>query len=146
MALRIGVLDDRAEGLPVRLVLALALLLLLMYLANRGWRAWRQKVQRRRILRWVEEVEARFDPVAAPQAFLSAMNRIFKLVALKAFPEESCARLQGEDWAVFLQREMADAPDNEQLAILAAGPYQELPRFDPETLSRLARHWILTHG
>jgi hypothetical protein len=118
----------------------------LFLLARRGLRAWRRRRQRLRLLRWVDDIDAHIDPLTAPQAFLEAMNRVFKVVAIQAFPHQSCARLQGEEWAEFLQQSMCNMPDAEHLEILALGPYQPRPEFDPEAMSRLARRWILRHG
>jgi hypothetical protein len=98
------------------------------------------------MLRWVEEVERNIDPKAAPQAFLAAVNRIFKLVALNAFPDRSCARLQGEAWTGFLRQELGNSGDMDSLAALAAGPYQPAPEFDAVAVSNLARQWIRRHG
>ena len=127
-------------------VLAFLILLLALYLAYRGWKAWRRRWVRRRTLRWVDDVERGIDPRSAPQEFVAAINRIFKVIALSAFPDRNCARLQGEAWARFVAGEMADDPDVAQLDVLASGPYQPAPRFDADALSRLARRWIMRHG
>ena len=127
-------------------VLAIIALVLGVYLARRGLRTWQRRRQRLNSLRWVSEVERTIDPEAAPQEFVAAINRIFKIVALAAFPDRHCARLQGEEWAAFLQSEMGDDPDREHLVVLASGPYQPAPRFEADALGRLARNWIMRHG
>jgi hypothetical protein len=127
-------------------LLAALLLVLALYLLNRGRKAWLRRLRRRRGLGWVADVERDIDPAAAPQAFVAAINRIFKVVALSAFPDRNCARLQGAEWTGFLQQELADDPDASQLSVLAAGPYQPAPRFDADALGRLARAWIMRHG
>ena len=127
-------------------VLFAVLAFFLFLVARKGLRAWRRRRQRLRLLRWVDDIDARIDPRTAPQEFLEAMNRVFKAVAIQAFPHQSCARLQGEEWAGFLQQSMCNTPDAEHLKVLALGPYQPRPVFDPEAMSRLARRWILRHG
>ena len=67
----------------------------------------------------MDAVEAVIDPAHAPQAFLSAINRIFKLVAIEAFPDQDCAGMQGPEWVAFLQRKIARDPRSAQLQVLA---------------------------
>ena len=127
-------------------IIAIIVLALAGYGLYRGIRAWKRRLHRRRTLRWVDEIEQAIDPLNAPQEFVAAFNRIFKVIALRAFPEQPCASMQGEEWVGFLQREMGGEPDVAQLEALATGPYQPRPHFDAEALGRLARRWILQHG
>ena len=50
--------------------------------------------RRVRLARFVDGVEELIDPLLSPQKFLSSLNRIFKIVALRAFPKSQCARMQ----------------------------------------------------
>jgi len=118
----------------------------LAYGLLKGWRAWRVWQRRRRMERWVDAVLASTDPQQAPQAFLAAINRVFKAVALAAFPGEHCAALQGPAWTGFLRERLAGEPGEDQLEVLADGPYRTRAEFDSETLERLARQWIRRHG
>ena len=127
-------------------MLFITLAFLLFLLARKGLGAWKRRLQRRRLLRWVDEIDEYIDPQSAPQEFLEAINRIFKIVAIQAFPDQACARLQGEAWAGFLEQSLRSSQDAKHLAVLAFGPYQPQPEFDPEAMSRLARRWIMRHG
>ena len=127
------------------LLLLLAVLLVRKILARRA-------VQRRRRA-WLDELEAlrgRHDPAARPRDYLSELNRLFRAVALQAFPESPCARLAGAAWVAFVRERMpAEEPGDAQtdaLAVLARGPYEPAPDFDTDRLERLARRWVVSHG
>ena len=98
------------------------------------------------MLGWVDHLNANIDPRRDPQAYLSTLNRIFKLVALRAFPEQQCAALDGQDWVDFLIEKMTKSASAESLSVLASGPYDPAPKFDPELMSELTRNWIKQHG
>lgn len=127
-------------------VLAALLAFVLLMLLRRGVRAYRRHLERRRLAAFVDSIEAGIDPASRPQDFLSAINCVFKLVALRAFPQGRCAHLQGEEWTAFLRRKAAAYPDAGALEVLARGPYQPAPEFDHAALARLARSWIRQYG
>jgi hypothetical protein len=97
------------------------------------------------MLVWVDHLNTNIDPQRDPQAYLSTLNRIFKLVALRAFPGQHCAALAGQDWADFLAANMK-THSAESLNVLASGPYDPAPQFDAGTMSELTRSWIKQHG
>ncbi len=127
-------------------ILAALLFILLIMVLRRARLAWRRTQRRREMLGWVESLEREVDPDSAPQEFLSGMNRVFKLVALSAFPDQQCAHLQGEDWARFIRARIGETSDQGELQVLSAGPYQPVPAFDSRAIGRLARQWIRQHG
>lgn len=127
-------------------VLALLLLVLLTWLGRRVLARYRLHHRRKQMLAWVDHLNANIDPARDPQAYLSTLNRIFKLVALRAFPDQQCAVLNGQEWADFLIEKMKNTPLAEALGVLASGPYDPAPRFDPVQMSELTRHWIKQHG
>ena len=98
------------------------------------------------MLGWVDHLNANIDPQRDPQAYLSTLNRIFKLVALRAFPGQHCAALAGQDWVDFLTANIKNSNSAESLNVLASGPYDPAPQFDPDTMSELTRFWIKQHG
>ena len=127
-------------------VLALMLLVLLFWLGRRLLARIRVHQRRKQMLGWVDHLNANIDPQRDPQGYLSTLNRIFKLVALRAFPEQHCAALAGQDWADFLIANMKDSRSVESLNVLASGPYNPAPQFDADTMSELTRFWIRQHG
>jgi len=127
-------------------VLAVLLLVVLGWLLRRLYARYRVQQRRRQMLTWVDHLNTNVDPVNQPQAYLSTLNRIFKLVALRAFPERQCAAMAGQDWADFLTENMKSTASSESLNVLASGPYDPAPRFDPEVMSQLTRTWIREHG
>lgn len=132
-----------APGWWVLAVLSLAVLSLG---AVRLYRRLRVQLRRRRLLRQLEQIEARFDPVRRPADYLSALNRVFRAIALRAFPSSGCARLEGQAWVAFIQSRMPAAADREALSALESGPYRPRPEFDAVALSGCARQWILHYG
>lgn len=125
-------------------VLALLTLVLLAWLARRmlGFAAARRR--RRRLLGRLEDISRRHDPQEQPQAWLAQVNQLLKVVSLRAFPADSCAGLEGEAWVRFLRER--GGPDVDDLSVLARGPYQPEPEFDPAAVRRAARQWIGAHG
>lgn len=127
-------------------VLAMLVLAVLVWIGKRLLKGFRNHQRRQQMLAWVDLLNISTDPRSEPQAYLATLNRIFKLIALRAFPQQSCAQLSGQDWADFLIERMTKSPSAESLNILATGPYDPAPVFDPELLSNLARNWIKQHG
>ena len=124
------------------LLLAVALFLLIGHLRQR-YHAHKRKLQ---LIKFIERVESGVDPEAEPQEFLSRLNRIFKIVALRAFPESHCALMQGREWTDFIQIKLGDQDSANELSALAVGPYQAQPSFDAGSLSGLAKQWIRRYG
>ncbi|MFC1776113.1 DUF4381 domain-containing protein [Pseudomonadota bacterium] len=127
-------------------VLAFLLMVLLIWIGRRLLARYRIGRRRKQMLGWVDHLNATIDPQLQPQAYLATLNRIFKLVALRAFPERHCAAMAGQDWVDFLSDKMSNLQSAESLNVLASGPYDPAPRFDPEIISELTRHWITQHG
>jgi hypothetical protein len=127
-------------------ILALLLLLVCAWLARRLLLGLRDRKRRKSMLAWVDHLNAHTDPGVEPQAYLSTLNRIFKLVALRAFPDRHCAMMAGPEWASFVMHKMEGAPSVESLEVLAFGPYDPSPSFDAGTLSELSRTWIKRYG
>jgi len=127
-------------------VLALLILAGLVWLGSRLLARYRVRQRRKQMVAWVDHLNTNIDPQRHPQAYLSTLNRIFKLVALRAFPAQHCAALAGKEWADFLTSKMEGSPSVESLNVLASGPYDPAPQFDPGIMSELTRHWIRKHG
>jgi hypothetical protein len=127
-------------------LLAFLLLILLVWIGRLLLARYRVNVRRRKMLAWVDHLNASIDPNRQPQAYLSTLNRIFKLVALRAFPEHHCAAMSGPEWSGFLLDKMKHSSSAESLNVLAMGPYDPAPEFDPELISELSRSWIKQHG
>lgn len=108
-------------------------------------RKLRLRLRRRSLLRQLDALAQDFDPVARPADYLAALNRLFRGVALRAFPGTHCARLQGEAWVAFI-RERLPGADLPGLEALKAGPYQPRPEFDAARLKAQAREWVARHG
>ena len=127
-------------------LLAVLALVMLAWLLRRLLMRLRARRRRKQMLAWIDQLNANIDPRRDPQAYLATLNRIFKLVALRAFPERQCASLNGQAWTDFLIEKMHKSPSAESLMVLASGPYDPSPLFDAEKLSGLTRSWIRQYG
>jgi len=126
-------------------VLGLVLLALLV-LALR--KAAAHVAVRRRRKAWLLALDAlgrEHDPSLNPHDYLAGLNRLFRAVAIRAFPGTACTRLQGEEWVAFIVSLMPETGDD-GLAALAFGPYEPAPRFDPAALNERARTWVKLYG
>ena len=124
-----------------------ALLVLLALLVSGRWLARRLAAVRRR-RQWLQalrRLEEEFDPQARPREFLAALNRLFRAVALRAFPGTDCARLHGEDWVAFVRAQL-HGEGGAALTALASGPYEPLPEFEAAALREQARAWVMRYG
>ena len=127
-------------------LLGVLVLVLLAWLGRGLLARYRVRQRRKQMLGWVDHLNESIDPQRDPQAYLSTLNRIFKLVALRAFPEQHCAALAGQDWTDFLTDNMRGSRSVESLQVLASGPYDPAPHFNPDKMSELTRFWIKQHG
>lgn len=127
-------------------VLAFILLLALAFVLRRllGWLAVRRR--RKTWLRLLEELSHEHDPAGQPHEYLAGLNRLFRAVAVRAFPNTACARLQGEEWVAFIAALMPDNGASESLHALASGPYEPAPRFEAAALNESARVWVNLYG
>lgn len=127
------------------LLAALALLGLFL-LGRAGARKLAARRRRRAWLRALEQVDRQWDPRSQPHQYLAGLNRLFRAVALKAFPDSACGRLQGEEWVAFLRGLLPEEAAAESLVALARGPYEPLPEFDATALREQARAWVMRYG
>jgi hypothetical protein len=124
-----------------------ALLLTGLFFAIR-WALARLAVKRRRRnwLRALDRIERDCSPEEKPGEYLARINRLFRAVALRAFPDTSCARLQGEEWVTFIRSLLPEKANPGGLSALARGPYEAAPVFDAASLRELARVWVSRYG
>lgn len=127
-------------------VLAALLLLILFFVLRRAWRWLAVRRRRKAWLRTLEELNQLHDPARHPHEFLAGLNRLFRGVAVRAFPDTACARLQGEEWVAFITALMPGDDDGDSLRALASGPYEPLPAFEASALNDTARTWVKRYG
>lgn len=104
---------------------------------------------RRRRRQWLRELEAlqeRHDARRDPHEYLAGVNRLFRAVAVQAFPGTACARLQGREWVDFIVSLLPERDSPGSLQALAQGPYEPLPEFDAQALDEQARTWVRLYG
>ncbi|MEE8339748.1 MAG: DUF4381 domain-containing protein [Xanthomonadales bacterium] len=126
------------------------LALLLLFLMVAAIRLLRVKLaarkRRREWLRALDAIGQELDPQRDAQQYLAGLNRLFRAVALKAFPGTACAGLQGEEWVIFISSHLPEDADDSSLAALARGPYEPVPNFDAQPLAAHARTWVRLYG
>lgn len=127
-------------------LLALVCLLVLAFLVRGLKRRLSIRRRRRAWLRELEELGRIHDPSKQPHEYLAALNRVFRAVAVRAFPETACGRLQGDAWVSWIRSMLPEQADSRCLHVLASGPYQSLPAFDTRALDEIARDWVRRYG
>jgi hypothetical protein len=110
-----------------------------------GFMAWwlysRYRVVRRR--RRILEELARLEDRCAGPSLAAEISALLKRVALARFPRSEVARLTGQGWLDFLDRNggggrFVTGPGR----VLADGPYAPVAAFDADALLALAGDWI----
>ena len=127
-------------------VLAALFLVGLFFLGHRLRRRLQDRKRRKRWLQALDRLASDYDPVESPRQYLAGLNRLFRAVALRAFPDTHCARLEGRQWVDFIQTRLPDMANEEALAALERGPYEVRPEFDADTLQSQARAWVNRYG
>jgi len=132
-----------APGWWVLAVLAMVLIAVTVRLLSR---LLTERKRRRNWLQALAAVDSEFDPRLNAREYLSSLNRLFRAVALKAFPDTSCASLQGDDWVQFIRALLPESSDTQSISALARGPYEPGPEFDAPALLEQAKTWVRLYG
>jgi len=127
-------------------LIAALLLVVLGLLLRKLWQRWAVKRRQARLLAALDHIQAEFNPSTAAAEYLAQINKLFRVVAIRAFPGTASARLQGAAWVDFLRSLLPEETAAESLAALETGPYQPLPQFDSQGLQAMAREWIRRYG
>jgi hypothetical protein len=126
--------------------LALLATIALTFLGRTAVRRLAALRRRRQWLETLRTLEDEHEPESQPREFLAGLNLLFRAVAVRAFPDSDCARLQGEEWVSFIRSKLPEGPEAASLAALARGPYEPMPAFDASALRRQAKAWVQQHG
>ena len=127
-------------------VLAMVVLLMMVVAIRFGQRKLAAGKRRREWLRALDAIGKELDPHRDAHQYLAGLNRLFRAVAIKAFPSTVCASLQGEEWVIFISSLLPDNTDDSSLAALARGPYEPVPDFNVRSLDEHARLWVRLYG
>lgn len=127
-------------------LLALLTVVIVTLVLRYGFRRWVIMRRRRRLLTALADIARDVDPAQQPHEYLARLNRLFRVVAMRAFPGTACVRLQGIEWVRFIQSLLPQKVHAEGLSALASGPYQPVPEFDAHGLQELARTWVRKYG
>jgi hypothetical protein len=132
-----------APGWWILAVLLLAVLVFLARIAARKLAAHRRK---KALLAVLESINQELSPTEDSHEYLARLNRLFRVVALRAFPGTGCARLEGESWVGFLASLLPEKSDTSSLSALSRGPYEPNPEFDFAALNEQAKTWVRLYG
>ena len=114
---------------------------LFLYRGAKRLRRWHHNRYRREAINRLVHVSGRSFSIVA-------LNKLLKLTALSAFPREQVARLSGEEWVSFLNRQCEPPPFYPALGkIIAEGAYRQsrLTHANREALVAAALSWIRDH-
>ncbi len=131
---------------PAWWVLAALVAGLLIWLLRLVGKRWVVRKRRARLLAALDHIQSQYDPAAPSGDYLSELNKLFRVVAMRAFPGTASARLQGTDWVDFMRSLLPDGANSESLAALESGPYRPSTQFDAIGLYALAREWVKRYG
>lgn len=139
-------------------ILALVILALLAWTIRALRRRSAIRARRRELVDRLARLRETVDPEEDPRAWLAGVNRLLKVTAMRAFPEQEPGALAGADWVAFLGAEAgagtgadpnagseADAAAD-PFAPLLVGPYEPHPTFDAVALEGAAEAWLRRHG
>lgn len=127
-------------------LLAAILLVGLVFVLRMLGRRWAIRRRRAKLLAALEYIQSQYDPGEPSADYLAQLNRFFRVVAIRAFPDTASVRLQGSAWVEFLRSLLPDGSAADSLAALESGPYQSHPEFDAAALHALAREWAKRYG
>jgi hypothetical protein len=127
-------------------VLATVLLALLAWLLVWLAKRWVVRRRRNRLLAALAHIQSQYQPGANNAAYLAELSKLFRVIAVRAFPGTASARLQGRAWVEFLRSLLPEAPASSSLDALETGPYQPAPEFDVDSLNTMAREWVKRYG
>ncbi len=126
----------------------LALLLGLALMATCVWlfRRWRVNRYRREALRELKILQDAWQEDQDDHAYLEALQRLLKRVALTGFPRENVASLTGEAWLQFLDLSTGSHDYSMgQAEALIEGNYRKDAAIDVAALQQAAKQWIHKH-
>lgn len=120
---------------------------LLVYSLHRGWRLLRHWYRNRYRREAAERLQDLAGAADSP-GLVADINRLLKLAAMAAYSREQVARLSGDDWVTFLNRQCPVAPFSaEQGQLLAVQTYTGLA-VGPDTGQQLLTAgitWVRQH-
>lgn len=139
-----------APGWWLVAILLLTLIVMSALLLPRWLRRWRQRLANsdRRLRRHaLRELRQLTRAIAADRAgnasarHLAALSILLRQIALRLDP--ASASLTGDQWLAFLDRALGSHRFSEGVGqVLASGPYQAAPAWQPEPLLMLVEEWI----
>lgn len=125
------------------LLAALAVIALCVWLLGR----WRANRYRREALAELASLLNDWQEHGDNLAYLAALQRLLKRVALSSFPRENVASLTGEAWVQFLDQSTASHDFSMvETEALIDGNYRQDLEIDVATLQNIARLWIQKHN
>lgn len=136
---------------PGWIVLIALLMIAIGFFGTRWVLAYRKNRYRRAALTELEQLASELNDEAHAAATLQATNALLKRVALRAYPREDVAALNGAAWARFLiEQGKLEGRSADTAQGLAESAYQDPSQASLQKVSadviELARLWIRRHA
>lgn len=124
----------------------LASLIVVVLTAALAWwlrRRWRNRYRRRALVE-LATLHARYRD--QPANYLAEVNVLLKRSALRAYPQQAVAALNGEAWLRFLDAQTGTESFRRGPGrLLLEQAYRPDPQGDIDALHRCAKHWLERH-
>ena len=122
--------------------LGLVLLGLALHYAWRALKHWYRNRYRREA---IDRLQALAGLIESSE-LVAEINRVLKITALVAYSREAVAKLSGDDWAQFLNRQCEQPPFNTaQLELLATAAYRGQMAGGQQQLLQASVQWVEQH-
>ncbi len=132
-----------APGWWILAAIAIGIVLYVIYLLIRNWRANRY---RREALSEMHDLFASWQANGDDLAYIEALQNLLKRVALSSFPREDVACLTGEAWVQFLDRSTGSHDFSMgEAEVLIDGNYRPDVSVDVHALHATSVQWIKRH-
>jgi hypothetical protein len=126
----------------------LFVLLIVACLVGIGWgyRYWRRRRLIQGIWQRFTELECAYHQQTQPaERVIAELSTLLRRLALRAYPREQIAGLQGNDWLAFLDKSLGGDDFQQRARELVTAPYQARVTSELQPVFDLCRQWIKHH-
>lgn len=117
-------------------------LVLMLFIAWKGYAYWMQKRIQRLFLRQCQLIKQQYEQDQNATLALQSLNFLLKKAALHFYPREQVAALHGETWLDFLQKTSKHLDIQSVRELFGESIYQKQVHLDIRSGFVMVKHWI----